>query len=134
MLKHVSASLFFTGLLSAHLPPRLDWLRLVGRAQIVSWWRHLLRSAHQFLDSCYDVLLLHFQFAQNPVSLEEIPDNGAADTVLHRYTVFNMQFHPDARGRNVEAVPGTWYSGLGDGQPLYPVYAFLQESIPKEAK
>jgi len=111
-ISHYSTLFSTTGLLSAHLPPRLDWGCLVDRTQTVSRWRHLLWSAPQFLDPRDDVLLLHAQFAQNPLSLEEIPDNGAADTVLRRHYLLSLQYAPNARGRNMETVPGTQHSGL----------------------
>ena len=84
------------------------------------------------MDSCYDVLVLHTQFAQNTVSVEEIFDVGAAGTVLFRCSVLPYQYGEYASRGDLEALRWTRSAGLRNDKSVCTFYALLPKSIPKE--
>jgi hypothetical protein len=111
-LSHVALFPWGPGFLSSHLSPRVDCVRLVVRTQAVSRWRHLFWSSGELIYSCHDVFLLHAKPVEDKLPVEEIPHNGTAYTVPFRSAVFGIQHDANARGRNLEAIRRTRYSGL----------------------
>jgi len=105
---------------------------MVVRIEVVPWWRHLLWSFIEFLDSCHDVLLLHFESAEDSVSVETVLNAGAAFAVPLCVGIFSIEYVPHARGRKLDALPCIQYPSFRDDQPLCVVPTLLFQSVQQQ--
>lgn len=64
------------------------------------------------MDSCYDVLILHHEPSQDPLSLEAVSHHGTAYPVCFCCGLFSILLSMDARGGNMEKLRCDLHPGL----------------------
>jgi hypothetical protein len=117
------------GVVSPRVPPHFHLVGLVVRAQALPWGRRILWRAVEFVDSRHDVQLLHAQPAEDPMSMEEVPNAGPNTAVPIRPGVLGVQPLSHARGRELDAVPCVRDPGVRDVEHVCAVPALLFESL-----
>jgi hypothetical protein len=80
-----------SGFLPSRLPPHFHHMGVVDWLVYLAGWRLVFWRPFEFLDSCHDVFLLHFESVEDQLPVEEVPDAGSVATVhLGRY-LFHLQ-------------------------------------------
>ncbi len=81
------------------------------------------------MDSCYDVFVLHDEFAQDPLPVEAVFNDGATHPVCFCRCLLWILVSMDARGSHMEELYCYLRASLRNGQSICAIHAFLQKNV-----